>query len=122
MDGERPDAEAEQQPLPAWQTSPGWWFRRIGIPLLVLVAIAGVIVWLERPEGGDETRRVAESDEPLEADTRAPQEGEPAPDFTLMTLAGERVWLSDYHGKVVLLNVCATLFCICRDVNLFVVQ
>ena len=34
--------------------------------------------------------------------------GEPAPDFQVTNLAGEPVHLSDYRGKVVLLNVWAT--------------
>jgi peroxiredoxin len=36
------------------------------------------------------------------------EEGRPAPDFTLPGLDGESVSLSDYRGKVVLLNIWAT--------------
>jgi peroxiredoxin len=40
--------------------------------------------------------------------------GEPAPDFQVTNLAGEPVHLSDYRGKVVLLNVWATWCAPCR--------
>lgn len=39
---------------------------------------------------------------------KPPLVGGPAPQFTLKTLKGESVQISDYHGKVVLLNFWAT--------------
>jgi peroxiredoxin len=41
--------------------------------------------------------------------------GEEAPDFSVYNLAGEPVHLSDYRGKVVLLNVWATWCAPCRQ-------
>jgi peroxiredoxin len=41
--------------------------------------------------------------------------GEPAPEFTVTNLAGEPVHLSDYRGKVILLNVWATWCAPCRE-------
>jgi len=48
-------------------------------------------------------------DGPLGAiDHRAPQVGQPAPDFALLDLNGRRVQLSDLRGKVVVVNFWAT--------------
>ena len=44
-----------------------------------------------------------------------PQQRLPAPDFTLATLDGETLRLSDYSGKVVLLNFWATFCAPCRE-------
>ena len=49
MAAEDQEQPPSASPLPGWQTSAGWWFRRVGLPLLALMAVAGVIVWLERP-------------------------------------------------------------------------
>ena len=43
-----------------------------------------------------------------ESDLSQVQEGNPAPDFQLTTLEGEKVKLSDYKGKKVILNFWAT--------------
>ncbi|HVA37155.1 MAG TPA: TlpA disulfide reductase family protein [Candidatus Dormibacteraeota bacterium] len=43
-----------------------------------------------------------------------PQVGQPAPDFTLTTLDGKRVHLSDYRGKTLVLNIWATWCPPCR--------
>ncbi len=64
------------------------------------------------------TTPVVESEEPAEEPVTPPQEvttkesefasGKPAPDFTLKNLDGEEVSLSDYRGKIVLVNFWAT--------------
>lgn len=45
---------------------------------------------------------------PLHAGELMPYEGEPLPDFTLTDLQGQRHTLSDYRGKVVMVNFWAT--------------
>ena len=45
---------------------------------------------------------------PSAAGDSAPRQGFPAPEFALNTLEGQRVNLSDYRGKVVLINFWAT--------------
>src|SRR4051794_25414714 len=106
MNGDAPPPVGDRSPVRAWQT-PGWWLRRVALPVIVLVAIAGAIVWLQRRSDEPE-RRVAGADEPLVEGTGAQQEGAMAPDFTLETLDGQAVRLSEYRGKVVMLNFWAT--------------
>lgn len=78
--------------------------RVIGISILIL--LFGLVIY----------NFIDNSNEPNEpTDSSATQEGEMAPDFTLETLSGEEVQLSDYFGKKVILNFWATHCPPCRE-------
>ena len=56
-----------------------------------------------------------EEDGPLGViDSQRPKDGELAPDFALLTPEGERIALSDFRGKTVVLNFWATWCPPCR--------
>ncbi len=61
-------------------------------------------------ENNDRDDQRAEEGEEVEADIKA---GSPAPDFTVESLDGQAVSLSDYMGKIVLLNFWATWCTFC---------
>ena len=74
-------------------------FSSIKLPLLIaLVALPGFLSCVQDATLSDNVMRAASEVE----------ERKPAPDFTLKDEAGRDVTLSDYRGKVVLLNFWAT--------------
>ncbi len=70
--------------------------------LILLVAIPIIFINLKEKDSGSKFKM------PL-------QEGNPAPDFTFPDLDGKEVSLSDFRGKVVLVNIWATWCPPCRD-------
>jgi peroxiredoxin len=76
------------------------WQRSVFFWALVVLSLAtiGLGLWLWRAD----RQKVAIQSVPANADTK------PAPNFTLKTVDGEQVRLSDLRGKVVLLNFWAT--------------
>lgn len=81
---------------------------------ILVIAVAIVVVNLWNPfktkavkEHADK-EEISSSENIPGADLSDVQEGKPAPDFTLTTLDGKTVKLSDYKGKKVILNFWAT--------------
>ncbi|MFJ5622851.1 redoxin domain-containing protein [Peribacillus loiseleuriae] len=86
----------------------------LSIAILVLAA-AIVFVNLWKPSSPKDENKIVAPKEDVTASENIPdaalsqvQEGKPASDFELATLAGETVKLSDYKGKKVILNFWAT--------------
>ena len=77
------------------------------LTLGTLLVIGGTVLAWSR--GSDEDVPVQEVIQP------APVVGAPAPDFELVGLDGEIHRLSDYEGKVILLNLWATWCAPCRE-------
>jgi len=81
---------------------------------IIILAIAIIIVNLtkapntEADKEMNSTEETQTSDSVQEVDLGQVQEGSPAPDFTLSTIDGGTVRLSDFQGKKVILNFWAT--------------
>lgn len=94
----KPEVKADE-PLPAG-TAPG---RNWAVIIVVIAAVAIMIL-----AGVYSARQGYKAyNRPLAAGG-AVQVGQQAPDFTLQTLDGKTVHLSDFHGKGILLNFWAT--------------
>ncbi len=96
--------------------------KKIRFILLLALVLVGMFAMVgcttSNQEDPQPTLPVEESVEPVEDPVSQTNEetgsevefasGKPAPDFTLKNLAGEDVSLSDYRGKIVLVNFWAT--------------
>jgi cytochrome c biogenesis protein CcmG/thiol:disulfide interchange protein DsbE len=78
----------------------------------VVVAV-GAITWIAVASGDDDGSSAVV--EPKDLRNGGPRAGDVAPDFTLKTLDGRTVSLSDYRGKPVVLNFWASYCHPCRE-------
>jgi thiol-disulfide isomerase/thioredoxin len=93
--------------------------------LVILIVVVGIFVYLqpdkdvveipEKEEISEQEEEISEQEVIAEEDTEDVKEittdiakGELAPDFTLESLNGDKISLSDYRGKYVLVNFWAT--------------
>lgn len=81
------------------------------LPVLLLVGLIswGVYDYIASRDNGSEQKVKEETDEEVGIEF-----GDQAPDFTLQSLEGESVKLSDYRGKQIILNFWATWCPPCR--------
>lgn len=87
-------------------------FLWIGVAIVVLV-VGGIWVGVSGTTPSESTPLEANSETIVDLEP-APIAGHPAPDFTLKTLEGQDVTLSDFRGQPVIVNFWATWCGPCR--------
>lgn len=76
-----------------------WLYLNIIVAVILILAGVAALFWLGQ-------QAPSKADAPVV--TSMPRQGQPAPDFRLMSLEGKPVSLSDFSGQVVLVNTWAT--------------
>lgn len=76
-----------------------WFYFNFVVAIALILVGVVVLFWMGEQSGQQQVSS---------AKVTMPQQGQPAPDFSLMSLGGEPVRLSDYSGQVVLVNMWAT--------------
>ena len=76
-----------------------WFYVNIVVAIMLILVGVAILFWMGQQSSQQQVSSVRA---PL------PQQGQPAPNFSLMSLSGEPVSLSDYSGQVVLVNMWAT--------------
>ncbi len=92
-----------------------WFYTNIALSLVLIMAGIGMLFWLRNQPS---SKNVTNTSTQL-----VDQLAQPAPNFTLLSPAGESITLSDYQGQVVLVNIWATWCPPCKaempDINAF---
>jgi peroxiredoxin len=113
---EREPSELDSRP----QSRREWsgWLRSLVLPLGLVVAIVGGLLYFESRRGGSVDSAYGSVELPADRNPtdRGPEAsaGRAAPDFLLETLDGGELRLSDLQGQAVLVNFWATWCTTCR--------
>jgi peroxiredoxin len=76
-----------------------WFYFNIAVAILLILVGVATLFWMGQQSSPQQVSSVS---------APMPQQGQLAPNFSLMSLGGEPVSLSDYSGQVVLVNMWAT--------------